>query len=197
MDANNHRLDRSVTSFDVPQQLSIAGIWQMPFLKGSRSVLSRILKGWQLSGTTILQKGMPINIVNTAAFPKGNFNADGSTLSRPNAPDASVPRGGWSRSDYLAGLFPTSAFPVPVPGTDGTLGRNVFRGPGFAETDLGLTKNFRFAEKIGTQIRVDAFNAFNRVNLNSPVADLSSSNFGRSTAADTPRALQLKVRLDF
>ena len=103
----------------------------------------------------------------------------------------------WSRSNYLTGLFPASAFPAPIPGTDGNLGRNVYRGPGFAETDLSLAKTFRIFERLACQFRVDAFNAFNRVNLNNPVSDLSNSNFGRSTAADTPRVFQAKVRLEF
>jgi hypothetical protein len=197
MDAYNHRLDRSVVSFDVPQQLSLVGVWQVPFLKQSHHWTGRALGGWQISGTTILQKGMPFNIINGAAWPKGDYNADGSGLDRPNAPDGSIPRGGWSRSDYLAGLFPISAFPTPIPGRDGNLGRNVFRGPGFAETDLSLAKTFKIRERFAAQFRLDAFNAFNRVNLNNPVADLSNSNFGRSTAADTPRVFQAKIRLEF
>lgn len=197
MDANNHRIDRSVASFDVPQQLSIVGVWQLPFLRSGKNIAARLLGGWQLSGTTILQKGMPFNVTNGAAWPKGDFNADGSNLDRPDAPGASTPRGGWSRSDYLTGLFPASAFPVPVPGTNGNLGRNVFRGPGFAETDLSLAKTFRVRETVSAQVRFDAFNAFNRVNLNNPVFDLSNNNFGRSTSADTPRVLQAKVRLEF
>lgn len=140
---------------------------------------------------------MPFNVTNGAAWPKGDFNADGSNLDRPDAPGASTPRGGWSRSDYLTGLFPASAFPVPAPGVNGNLGRNVFRGPGFAETDLSLAKTFRLREAVSAQVRIDAFNAFNRVNLNNPVSDLSNNNFGRSTSADTPRVLQAKIRLEF
>ncbi len=197
MDANNHRIDRSVASFDVPQQLSIVGVWQLPFFRGGKNIAERALGGWQLSGTCILQKGMPFNVTNGAAWPKGDFNADGSNLDRPDAPGASTPRGGWSRSDYLTGLFPASAFPVPAPGVNGNLGRNVFRGPGFAEMDLSLAKIFRLREAVSAQVRIDAFNAFNRVNLNNPVSDLSNNNFGRSTSADTPRVLQAKIRLEF
>jgi Carboxypeptidase regulatory-like domain len=196
MDANNHRLDRSVTSFDVPQQVSLIGVWQLPW-KAGRGLVRTAFGGWQLSGTTIVQKGMPINVTNGAAYPRGDFNADGTNMDRPNAPDNSIPRTGWQRSDYLRGLFPATAFPTPLPGRNGTLGRNVFRGPGFAETDLSLAKTFRFAEKLNLQVRVDAFNAFNRVNLNNPVTDLSNTNFGRSTSADMPRVFQAKLRLEF
>ena len=76
--------------------------------------------------------------------------------------------------------------PVPSPGTNGNLGRNMYRGPGFAETDLSLAKTFRILERLSCQIRFDAFNAFYRVNLGNPVSDLSNSNFGRSMSADAP-----------
>jgi len=197
MDANNHRIDRSVASFDVRQQLSIVGVWQMPFWKSSNHWAAHIVRGWQLSGTSILQTGMPFSITNSAAFPRGDYNADNSGLDRPNAPASSVVVNNWQRSNYLRGLFLASAFPVPIPGTDGNLGRNVYRGPGFAETDLSLAKTFRLKERLGFQFRVDAFNAFNRVNLNNPVADLSNTNFGRSTGSDAPRTFQAKVRIEF
>ncbi|HWB85850.1 MAG TPA: carboxypeptidase regulatory-like domain-containing protein [Bryobacteraceae bacterium] len=197
MDANNHSIDRSVTSFDVPQQLSLVGVWQLPFLRSGKSLAAKVLGGWQLSGTAILQKGMPFNITNGASYPKGDYNADGSSLDRPNAPASSVLTSGWNRSDYLTGLFPASAFPAPLAGTDGNLGRNTYRGPGFAETDLSLAKDFKLMEKLTAHIRLDAFNAFNRVNLNNPVSDLNNSNFGRSTGADTPRVFQGSARIDF
>jgi hypothetical protein len=197
MDANNHRIDRSVASFDVRQQVSLMGVWELPFLKDGKTLVSRAFGGWQLSGTTILQSGMPFNIGNGASWPKGDYNGDGTSLDRPNAPASSVQHSGWSRAQFLTGVLPTSAFPVPTPGTNGNLGRNVFRGPGFAQTDLSLAKNFKILERLSGQFRFDAFNAFNRVNLNNPSGDLNSSNFGRSTSADTPRVFQARLRLEF
>ncbi len=197
MDANNHSLDRSVTGYDVRHQFSMLGVWELPFLRGNRSWAGWLLGGWLLSGFTTLQTGMPINIANNAAWPVGDYNADNNSLDRPNAPAESIARGGYDRSSFLTGLFPASAFPVPVRGTNGNLGRNVFRGPGFAQTDLSLSKRFRITERFAAQLRVDSFNAFNRVNLNNPVTDLSNNNFGRSTSADTPRVYQLGLRLEF
>jgi len=47
------------------------------------------------------------------------------------------------------------------------------------------------------EVRVDGFNVFNRVNLNNPNTDLSSSNFGKVTSQLATRALQLGARLRF
>lgn len=198
MDANQQRLDRAVTSFDTPQQLSIAGVWEIPFLRGNKQLWGRLMGGWQLSGTLIAQKGLPLNIVNNAPWPRGDFNGDGVTgHDRPDAPSPALLRGGWSKSQLLAGVFRASDFPTPARGTNGNLGRNVFRGPGFQETGLAVAKRFPITERLSAQLRLEAFNAWNTVNLNNPVGDLNNINFGRSTSAETPRTLQLGLRIDF
>jgi hypothetical protein len=63
--------------------------------------------------------------------------------------------------------------------------------------DFALTKNFKFAERVTATLRADAYNAFNRVNLNNPSMDLNSVNFGKSTSQSTPRLMQLGFRLRF
>jgi hypothetical protein len=94
-------------------------------------------------------------------------------------------------------MFPATAFPKPLPGTNGNLGRNVFRGPGFVQTDLSLAKKFKIGERFSIQIRTDAFNAFNRVNLEDPVVDLANANFGKSVSTNTPRLFQAGARVEF
>lgn len=195
-DAANRRNERALSGFDVPQKLSLVGVWDLPFFK-SPGISNKLLGGWTFSGFAIMEKGRPLTVVTTAAYPAGDFNADGSPGDRPNAPAAGVARGGWTRSNYLAGLFPASVFPKPAPGTNGNLGRSTFRGPGFAETDLGLSKKFSLVERVSMQVRVDAFNAFNRVNLDDPIMDLASANFGKSVTTATPRLFQLGLRVEF
>ena len=104
---------------------------------------------------------------------------------------------GLSRSNYIKGLFTVSQFPVPVFGTDGNLGRNTFRGPGFAQVDSSLFKKIPIHEKITLQFRAEVFNVFNRVNLYLPNDSLVSALFGRSTAAFQPRQMQFALKLVF
>ena len=61
---------------------------------------------------------------------------------------------------------------------------------------MSLTKKFR-VQRYSGEFRIDAFNAFNRVNLADPTMDMSSTNFGRVTSQLAPRAFQLGVRLRF
>jgi outer membrane receptor protein involved in Fe transport len=82
-------------------------------------------------------------------------------------------------------------------GTNGTLGRNVFRGPAFKDFDFSLLKTFPIHERLSLQFHADAFNLFNRVNLYNPVGDLGSPQFGQSVAAFNPRLLQLGLKFVF
>ena len=196
-DANNRNRDRALASFDVPQRLAIVGVWELPWLKTCPSLGCKLAGGWELSGSSILEKGNPFSVYTSATYPRGDFNADGTNFDFPNAPSASIKRGDFSRAELLSGIFPVSAFPLPVGGQSGNLGRNTFHGPGFARVDLAMGKNFRVTERIGLMFRTEAFNALNRVNLNAPVTDLNSNNFGRVTSAQTPRQLQLTLQVRF
>jgi hypothetical protein len=191
------RAERAVAGYDVPQKLAWVAVYNLPFLRSSRGFAGTILGGWQLSSTGILQAGNPVTIFMSAPWPRGDFNADGFNNDRPNAPGPNVPRSGWERSDYQKGIFSVADFPVPAPGNDGNLGRNRFRGPGYAQVDLSLSKKFAITERCALQFRADAFNAFNRVNLNNPVTDLVNNNFGRSVGTQTPKSYQLGLRVMF
>jgi Carboxypeptidase regulatory-like domain/TonB dependent receptor len=189
--------DYALASYDVPHKLALVGLWEMPFFKDRTGLVRTLLGGWQIAGSAILQTGNPINVTNGAAFPNGDFNADGSGGDRPNAPASGVKTSGWSVDEYLAGIFRASDFPVPARGTNGNLVRNAYRGPGYADVSLSLSKRFNVTTRVNTEFRVDAFNAFNRVNLSDPNMDLSNTNFGRSTSQLNTRAIQLGVRVRF
>jgi hypothetical protein len=156
-----------------------------------------VFGGWQLSGFTILQTGNPLTVVTSAIWPRGDYNGDNHGGDRPNAPAAGVLRSGLERSAFLRGIFQVADFPAPAPGTNGNLGRNIFRGPGFTQVDLSLAKKFGVTERLTAELRLDALNAFNRVNLGNPAVDLNNINFGRSTGALTPRLYQLGLRVNF
>lgn len=196
-DAANRNAFRSVASFDVPQRLAMFGVWELPWLKSCASVACRVAGGWELSGSSVIEKGFPFSVYTTAAWPRGDFNADGTNYDFPNAPAESVRRQGYGRAELLSGIFPVSAFPAPAGGVAGNLGRNVFRGPGFSRVDLAMAKTFRVTERFGVLVRMEAFNAFNQVNLNAPVSDLNSNLFGRVTSAQAPRQFQAGLQVRF
>jgi hypothetical protein len=65
------------------------------------------------------------------------------------------------------------------------------------DVDLGLFRNFKFAERFTLQARGEFTNAFNFVNLSAPTATLSSAAFGTIRSAGAMRNVQLGLRLTF
>ena len=196
-DANNRNLDRSLASFDVKQRVAFSGVWELPFLRSCGSLLCRAVGGWQFSGYGILESGQPMSVSTSAAYPNGDYNADGTNADRPNAPADSISRSGFTKQQFLTGIFLATDFPKPLLGTNGNLGRNTFRGPGFARVDVSLEKNITFTERINGMLRLESYNSLNRVNLNQPATDLTSNNFGKVTSASAGRLYTLSFRLRF
>ena len=109
---------------------------------------------------------------------------------------------GFSDDEWLAGALDASDFPRPAPGELGTLPRNSYYGPGYFSTDLSLFKNIRFnAFGTGTQtvqLRIEAYNVFNTLNLANPNGNIANTNFGRVTAqANYSRTMQVTARFSF
>ncbi len=123
-----------------------------------------------------------------------------------NLPSFGTNLGSLDRSKWLAGVFTAADFTYPAPGTFGTEPRNAFRGPGFKNVDFGLFKTFSVPGLVGprparVQVRIEAFNVANWVNLNNPQAAINNANFGRVTSARTgtggPRVVQLALKYVF
>jgi hypothetical protein len=82
-------------------------------------------------------------------------------------------------------------------GTFGSVDRNAMRGPRYATVDVGLQKTFPLTGSLKTQFRFEAFNVLNNVNLGLPVGALNNGNYGKILSADSPRILQLALRVMF
>lgn len=197
-DVDNRRRDRSYASFDVPQRTAFTGVWELPFLRNCSSWYCKAAGGWQLSGYGILEQGRPMNVYTDAAYPNGDFNADGTRFDRPNAPAESVKRRGFTKQEFLNGIFRVTDFPRPSSGTLGNLGRNAFRGPGFARVDAAIMKTFPLrAERMTANLKLESYNAFNRVNFNATTTNLNNNNFGKVTSADPGRVYQVSLLIRF
>ena len=58
----------------------------------------------------------------------GDFNADGQNYDYPDMPSKDF-TGSHTRQEFLRGIFTAADFPLPAPGTLGSLPRNIYRGP--------------------------------------------------------------------
>jgi hypothetical protein len=84
----------------------------------------------------------------------------------------------------------------------GNLGRNTFRGPGYANTNLSLMKRFILPNEMQLQIRGDFINAFNHDNFANPDSNMSNAatgTFGTQTLTPLTDARQvlLGAKLSF
>ena len=66
-----------------------------------------------------------------------------------------------------------------------------------AETDAVLTKDTKLAERASLQLRFEFYNVLNHPNLQGVDTNIADGNFGKSTAAYTPRYLQIGARISF
>jgi hypothetical protein len=64
-------------------------------------------------------------------------------------------------------------------------------------TDLSLAKNFGLSGASQLQFRVEVFNVFNTANFNNPGSTFGTATFGRITAAQPMRQIQVGARLTF
>jgi hypothetical protein len=92
---------------------------------------------------------------------------------------------------YVGGIG--SAFLIPSANTFGTYPINTLFGPHFFQQDLTFAKTFKFTERIGLMLRMDADNIFNHTNLGGPNSDVQSPSAGQITGiapGGTMRRLQ-------
>ena len=62
----------------------------------------------------------------------------------------------------------------------GTLGRNTFRGPGYANFNMSLMKRINLPGDRQLQFRGDFINVFNHDNFPNPDGNMSSANFWKA-----------------
>ena len=102
--------------------------------------------------------------------------------------------------ERLGGIAPgqpyydPSAFAPPVGVRFGTSGRNILRGPGAVNLDLGVFRRFPIREQLNLEFRAEAGNAANTPHFNNPNTNISAANFLVVTSA-VPDQRQVRVGL--
>lgn len=183
----NQRFDKGPADFDKRHVFNLSGLYELPFRVGNGA--KWLVNGWSLNAIASLQSGAPFTVtsgVDNARTGTSNQRAD--MAGNPDLGDR-------SRGEQIAQYLNKAAFGPNALGTYGSLGRNTFRAPGYASWDFGLFKRFALRENIGLTYRLEAFNAFNRPNLNLPNTAQNNLNFMKITSAQDTRILQMALRL--
>jgi hypothetical protein len=181
-DIRNWRNERGYSDFNRAQVATLSAVYELPFgrgkamFKSASGVLQHMIGGWTANGILTMMTGERFSVRS------GALTANYSHNSRAALAGA-LPQ---IQEQARAGLIgPTlfadaSAFTLPAPGSSG-MGRNMFVGPGYWNVDLGVGKRFDVTERVNLQFRMEAFNAFNHPNFDTPVNSTSGSSSILST----------------
>jgi hypothetical protein len=183
-DVRNFRANRGNSSFDIRHRFVTSYSYELPFARGNRW-----LSGWQVTGITSWQTGLPFTPVlsfdptNTGTTARPDRLADGNL----RANEQSIDR--W---------FDTNAFAAPASFTWGNAGRNFLRGPRQLNFDAGVSRAFRWTEKVTFSLRAEGFNLLNTPQFGLPNATIGVAQAGVITTVQNPeRQLQLALRVAF
>ncbi|MGH9655492.1 MAG: TonB-dependent receptor domain-containing protein [Bryobacteraceae bacterium] len=191
-DNRNIRLDRG-NDGSIRQQYFVGNyVYDLPFGRGRRFLshlskpLDLIWGGWQTTGILTLGSGLPYS-VNFSSHVEGWPSSRADIIGDPTVDHPTLDR--W---------FDPAAFTVPQPFTYGNSAPNSLFGPGFANWDTSISKQFLLTERYKLTFTADFFNALNHPNFNRPASNISvPSQVGRITSAGSPRNIQFSLRLEF
>lgn len=176
-----------------PHRLIGTGIYELPFGRGkpllsnAGRALNLLVGGWQVAATYEYQPGPLLNF--------GNLFYYGSSLE-----DIKKVKRTWDTWFNTANFernaargpaaFHKRVFPTRIPG---------LRRDCTNQWNANLAKNLHFSERWNLQLRLDVLNVQNRSQMDYPVTDPYSTNFGRivNQTAATNRWLQVQARLTF
>jgi hypothetical protein len=219
------QLQRGLSDFDRPHRLAATYSYDLP--GPSTGWMRTVLGGWNVSGTVIAQSSLPINFtcscgsnniggITSTIYPQllGNitdiYNGNnwraytvpgnpafksGIVAPVPVLSAGSVLTGVNQFAGPGSGSYPISGSAQPF----GNMGRNPnLRGPFQNQFDFALLKTFQFTERLGFQLRGDAFNVFNHPIFSNPNSTVGSAAFGRISSTQTnARILQVSAKILF
>jgi hypothetical protein len=197
--ASSRRFDRGncVAGEDQRHNINLSIVAESP--RYSQRFVQMIAGDWRLSATANIRTGSAISVVTGISE-----NLTGLGGDRPNQVLADPYCATRSVSCWLN----PAAFAYPATGTYGNVGVDSLVGPGYFGINMALIRDFALKERNKIEIRAEAFNLENRINLNNPVTTLSSSTFGQINAEPAgngavaaqgygPRVMQFSIKYLF
>ena len=180
----NRRADRSncapnLVSSDQRHLFNLSMVYQTPMFSGK--ALRLLASNWQVA---------PIVNIKSAQFYTVTLGQDvalnGETAQqRPNLISSVNPYDTSSVSCPSTFCVPwnnRAAFSTPATGTLGNLGIGNMKGPGVVQIDMALSRMFKIRERQTLQLRGEAFNLPNHVNLAIPNSAMNGGTFGTVTS---------------
>jgi hypothetical protein len=192
--------------YDATHVLSSYAVYDLPLGRGKKfganmnSVLNAVVGNWSINPIISLHTGFPLALYDFGSDQTGTGSRGlrpdcgagaGRTFGRRNAFDPTS--GAYTGYQYFD---PSPYSKAPVGQFGNCPAQGPIRGPGYADVDLSLQKDFHVTETMKFQFRTDFINAFNRVNLNAPATSLGG-NMGLINSSQDPRNIQFALKFYF
>ena len=192
-DPFNRAYDYGSADMNRTQILTIAYVYDLPFFRHTtNSLIRNTIGGWEVSGITLFETGVPITVYMNNGNSAGLGTND--TINRPNVLGAMTYPGTFGQ------WFNSADLSAPANGTFGDLGRGAIHGPGRQNWDVTLIKRFTLGSSDRApnfEFRADAFNVFNHTQYAAVGTTFGQSTLGQVTAVYDPRVLQLGLTFKF
>jgi Carboxypeptidase regulatory-like domain len=204
------KLDYGPSGLNEPQIFIANFVYKEPFFGEQQGLRGHLLGGWELSGITTFESGSSFNMFqypdpfgcvpdsSTASGCQAGTYPGGLGINGPNYDILARPDQVSPIHVIKSGItwFDTSSF-TPAVGHFGSEPAGNILGPGLEKIDLGLMKNFEFAERFNLQMRAEAFNVLNHTSFNGVDNGVGDGTFGQDTSAHEPRVMQFSSKLYF
>jgi hypothetical protein len=209
------------SEFDARHIAIINYLYQLPFFRTQKGFAGKALGGWQISGITQFQTGLPCSVIAPNVDYAGvgqdaNWGCGGNgqfwvVHGDPKIIGTFGPKGQWFATTNPDG---TPIFTAPAPGTFNTQRvRDLIYQPGYQNWNMGLFKTFPVNERFRFQFRAEAYNVWNHPNwcansgcngtTNIGLNPTNTATFGKVLAKGSgssgqgERNLQLSLRFEF
>jgi hypothetical protein len=86
---------------------------------------------------------------------------------------------------------------APTQYTFGNSGTGILLGPSAFNVDMSLTRNFKLTERLGLNLRAEAFNTLNHTNFGNPNVSIGTASAAIISGAAAARIMQLAAKVSF
>jgi hypothetical protein len=195
----NPKYDRgSDTSFDRRHIFNVSYVYALPWFSKSSNLAAReVLGGWQVSGVTVAEKGVPLYVTYTGPDVVGLaccFTNRPNLVSKVTYPKT---KAAWfNPGSYADPIAPWAGGPNQG---FGNAGKDSVVGPGIFNWNLSLSKTIPLTAHEGPRIelRFESFNTFNHTNFQGVDTGSHDGNFGAVTSDYGPRTMELGGKIVF
>jgi len=172
-------------------------VYSLPFFAHSTNKAAHgVLGGWQFSGVTVVQAGVPLKVTYSGSDTLG---LGGNVTNRPNVVGPikylKTPTQWFDPTSFAAPVAPWAGGPN---NGFGNARKDTIVGPGLLNFNMALFKSINLTERMKFELRFESFNTFNHVQfLNLGTTQNDAAHFGKPTSTYDPRTLQLGGKFSF